>query len=71
MHPVSRNITICGKEWDDVNEENFASEALLEEEALEPDELQPFDLSVVLTGLDVSIRFPGNGSVVSLRQVIN
>lgn len=47
VHPVSRNITICGKEWDDVNEENFASEALLEEEALEPDELQPFDLSVI------------------------
>lgn len=47
VHPVSRNITICGKEWDDVNEENFASEALLEEEALEPDELPPFDLTVI------------------------
>ncbi|HBR4190269.1 TPA: hypothetical protein L9U58_005111, partial [Klebsiella pneumoniae] len=47
VHPVSRNISICGKEWDDVNEENFACEALLEEEALEPHELLPFDLSVI------------------------
>jgi len=47
VHPVSRNITICGKEWDDVNEENFASEALLKEEVLELGELPPFDLTVI------------------------
>ncbi|MBM7355904.1 hypothetical protein [Lelliottia amnigena] len=47
VHPVSRNITICGKEWDDVNKEDFASEALLKEEELELGELPPFDLTVI------------------------
>ncbi|CAI1077641.1 Uncharacterised protein [Serratia fonticola] len=46
VHPVSRDTAICGQEWD-VKESDFASEELLKEEALEPDELPPLDLTVI------------------------
>lgn len=47
VHPVARNTVLCGPAWSQVNENDFADEALLKDEALEVEALPPCDLSVM------------------------
>lgn len=47
VHPVARNTVLCGPAWAQVNENDFADEAQLAEEALQEEELPPCDLTVI------------------------
>lgn len=59
VHPVSSGVEICGKAWQAVSEADFASDTLLEEEALQPGELPPFDLAVVFDWANGEYRITG------------
>lgn len=58
VHVAPRSATLCIKEWV-VDESDFASKELLEEEALDPGELPPFDLTVIFDWTRCEYRIAG------------
>lgn len=58
VHPVSKGTKLCSAPWA-VSEGDFACEELLEEEALVPGSLPPFDLTVVFDWQRCEYRLSG------------
>ncbi|WP_437891440.1 hypothetical protein [Phytobacter sp. V91] len=60
VHSVARSTTVCGPVWSEVKDSDFASDELLEEEALNVAELPLCDLSVIFDWRRSEYQLYGN-----------